>query len=119
MSWTLCTSGSAIAKAGADANTTITASGSTLAKWSDEAEGSIALMTRREWVVDHSTLGTNVKNALSEIASSMIAKQIITYDMSGYASRFLATTTLNVQDDIIRQNMKALKSFKSNTIKTT
>lgn len=117
MSWTLCTSGSAIAKGGANANSTIIASGSTLAMWSDEAEGNIVMVTRRDWVGSYASVNTYVKNALSDCCSSMIAKQIISYDMSGYTSRAEAQTMLNVQDDVVSDKIKALKDFKSGDIK--
>jgi hypothetical protein len=118
MSWTFCTSGAAIVKAGVNANSNIVISGAILAKWSDEAEGNIEAMTRRTWLDSYSSLPTGIKNQLSNICSSMIAKQIIDYDMSGYSSLAEATLMMNVQDDIVREGITALSDFKSNTLKT-
>jgi hypothetical protein len=117
MSWTLCTSGSAIRKAGVNANSAIISSGSALADWSDQAEGRIESECRRSWVANYSGLPASVKNALADTASSDIAKKIINYDMSGFTSRTEAQTMLNVLDDIFRQNIQVLKDFKSNEIK--
>jgi len=119
MSWTLTTSGAAIVKAGANKSGVITLSGAELAKWSDNAEGYIVATTRRDWVTDYASLSTEIKNILDDIASSHIAKQIISYDMSGYTSRFEATTMLDVQDDIIQRGINILKDFKSNDIRST
>ncbi len=118
MSWLFCTSGSAIAKAGLNANTNVILSGSIMNAWSDQAEGTICAMTRRDWITGYSTtLSVPVAYALNNIASSMIAKQIITYDMSGYTNTQEAFTMLNVHDDIIKAGIKVLEDFKSNTLK--
>ena len=116
MSWTLCTSGSAILKAGANANSTIIASGS-LSFFSDEAEGRIEAETRRTWVASYSGLGTGIKGVLSDVCSSLIAMNIISYDTTGYLSRE-ADTLLNVNDDRASKGLQTLKDFKSNTLQT-
>lgn len=113
MSWTFCTSGSAIAKAGVDANI----SGSLLASWSDEAEGRIESETRRKWVDNYSDLPSGVQNLLSDVCSSKIAKQIICFDLGAYTNRAIAQTMLNVQDDIERDGVRILRDFKSNELK--
>ena len=116
MAWTLCTSGAAIAKAGANCNTDIRASGAILAQWSNEAEGRIVEETRRNWVTQHTGLPTDVKNVLSDVCSSLIAMQMISYDMSGYTDRREAETILDVQDDRANKALTRLKDFKSNSI---
>lgn len=118
MAWTLCTSGSAISRAGVNANSTIVASGSTLAAWSNEVEGAIAGLTRRDWVTQFASLSGSVQYLLGDTAASMIAKLIIQYDMSGYTSRAEAQTMLNVLDDLVVKNLSKLEDFKSNTIKS-
>ena len=117
MSWTLTTSGSAISKAGTHASTTIIASGSTLQRWSDEVEGRITAETRRNWVTNYSSLSTEIKSALSDAASSEIAKRIIMFDVSGYIGSE-AQLMLNINDDIFQREINVLKDFKSNEIKT-
>jgi len=118
MSWTLTTSGAAIIKAGANANSTIIASGAALEKWSDQAEGRIVTESRRDWVDSYSSVDSGVKEILSDVCSSLIAKQIISYDMSGFTSMREAETMLDVNDDVILRCMATLKDFKSNEIKT-
>lgn len=117
MSWTLTTSGSAVSKAGLHVNSNIIVSGSTLQKWSDEVEGRITAECRRDWVGQYSGLSTEIKSALSDVASSEIAKRIIMYDVSGYLGTE-AQLMLNLNDDIVQRGLNALKDFKSNEIKT-
>jgi hypothetical protein len=113
MSWTLCTSGAAIAKAGKDANATITASGATLAEWSNEAEGFIASQTREDWVAHIASVGTNLKGALADCASDIVAMKIINYDLSGYPSRITAETMLDVLRDNVQRNIDNLSEDKT------
>lgn len=116
MSWTLCTSGAAVFKAGANASSTATTSGAILAKWSDEAEGRIEAETRRKWVDNYSSLDTGIKNILSDVCTSLIAMNIINYDMSGFTSRQEAGTMLDVNDSRANDGLKILKDFKSNSL---
>ena len=70
MSWTLCTSGSAIAKAGLNANTTIIASGTCLADWSEEAESLASGVARANLSGAYATLTLVGKRILSDFCSS-------------------------------------------------
>jgi len=117
MSWTLCTSGAAVYKAGEHVNSTVSGSGVILAKWSDEAEGRIETETRRTWVSSYSTLSDGVKGILSDVCSSLIAMKIISYDTTGYLSRE-ADILMNVNDDIVSKGLSILKDFKSNTLQS-
>ena len=63
MSFTLCTSGAIVTRAGADANSTATSSGAILAQFSDEAEGFINTYTNVDWVTDYANVGANFKSA--------------------------------------------------------
>lgn len=116
MSWILTTSGAALGKAGYYYNSDLTASGA-LGLWSSQAEGRIVAETRRNWVSQYAGLSTEIKNILSDVASSLIAKQIISCDMSGYTSRAEAQTMLDVQDDTAANGIRILKDFKSNDIR--
>ena|SRR3990167_7498304 len=118
MSWTLTTSGIAVLKAGENVDTNIALSGVRLAVLSDQAEGRIEAETRRSWVSNYSGLDTGIKNILDDVCSSLIAKQLISYNMSGYTSRAEAIMMLNVQDDIAREGLKILKDFKSNDLRS-
>ena len=119
MSWTFTISGSAIAKAGVGHNTIFNySSGSAiLQKWSDQAEGRIVGTSRKNWLSQYSSLGDEMKYLLDDIASSMIAMQIIGYDMGNYTSRTESQTMLDIQDEIITNGMKTLSDFKSNEIR--
>lgn len=117
MSWTLCTSGAAILKAGTHANSTIIASGSALATWSTEAEGRIEAETRRTWVANYSGLSTGIKGVLGDVCSSLIAMNIVAYDTTGYLTRE-ADTLLNVNDEKFSRGLAILRDFESNTLKT-
>lgn len=112
MTWTLTTSGAAILKAGANASTAITTSGSALLTLCTEAEGMILTETRKDFITNYSSLPDGIKNILSRITSAEIAKNIISYDMAGYTSRQEAGTMLDVLDDQIIKGMTILKDFK-------
>ena len=109
MTWTLTTSGSAVLDAGTNANSTITASGSALLIWSNQAEGKICAEGHYDFVTNYSALDTEIKNALDEVCSALIAKKIVSYDPSGYSSVREAETILDVLDDTITKGMNVLK----------
>jgi hypothetical protein len=113
MAWTLCTSGAAIAKAGVNANSTIIASGSTLANWSSEAEARISSLIH----TNATTLATPISTALGDICSSMIAMNIIAYDTRGYLSRE-ADTLMNFNDDIITKGLANLSNKQNQRVST-
>lgn len=99
MSWTLTTSGAAIDKAGANANTTIIASTARLANWSDQAEAFLSLRTRYDWVKNFSTVKTNLKPLLNDAVSDLIAIKIINYNLNNYPVKTQAQVMLNVLTD--------------------
>ena len=111
MSWTLCTSGSAIVKAGANASA-ILCSGSgivqntdgktgaqCLAEFSDEVEGTICTKTRYNWVSNYSSITSQFKPILAELSSDLIAMKIMGYDLSGWGSKNEYLTMLNILKD--------------------
>lgn len=109
MVWTFCTSGAAIAKAGANANSTIVASGSILNLWSEDAEATLNSIARIDLTTKYSSLTANCKQILSDAASSFIAINIINYDMSGYSSRYEAETMMDVLRDSALRGMSLIK----------
>lgn len=117
MAWTLCTSGAAILKAGTNANSTITASGASLAVWSLEAEGRIEQETHTSWVTNYSTLSTGMQGALAQVCSALVAQSIISYDTTGYLSRE-ADTLLNKNDDEITKGLAALSDKTKHTLRS-
>ena len=109
MAWTFCTSGAAIAKAGANANSTITASGTQLAIWSEDAEATMCAISRIDLVTGYASLTANGKQILSDATSSFIAINLINYDMSGYTSRYEAETMMDVLRDSALRGMSLIK----------
>ncbi len=82
--WTFCTSGSAIFKAGENADATAIADATNLAILSSEMQGRIIAETRRDWATNYSTLPNGIKDVLSLATSCLIANQIIKSNPSGY-----------------------------------
>lgn len=105
MSWTLCTSGAAVAKAGTNANSDIVVSGAILTGWSDEVEGTICMKTRKDWITSYASESTPIQGTISDLASDLIGIKIINYDMAGYlkgeAQTMLDVLTTN-SDTIIK-----------------
>lgn len=117
MTWTLTTSGAAILKAGAHANSTIIASGSALGDFCDEAEGKVQYQTGCDWVTNYSSLSTQVKGILNSVTASLIAMRIISYDNTGYLSRE-ADMLMNMNDDAIKAGVAVLDKYQKSTLKT-
>lgn len=99
MTFTFCSSGAIVRKAGANANSTICTSGAALLEWCGQAESFINASTRTNWTDVYSTLNDDTKKVLEEAASSHAAMYAIQYDMSGYSSLAEATTMLDVLED--------------------
>lgn len=116
MSWTFCTSGSAVSRAGVHCNA-ISGSAVVMTKWSDEAEGMIEQETHTDWTTTYSSLPTGIKNQLSNVCSSIIAMRLIAYDPPRYLARE-ADILLNVNDDIINKGLKALENKTYHTLTT-
>ena len=110
MSWTFCTSGAAIVKAGANCNSGLKISGSILADWSDQAEALINTYSRKDWIAEYASVGTNFKNILGDVCSDLIAMKMINYDQSGYISRAESSMMLDVLRDNITRSMGILRN---------
>ena len=115
MTWTLCTSGSAVRKAGVNADTNLTTSGSFLAQLSDETEGLICSIARSDVVGNFGTLTANGKEILGQLCSDVIGQEIISNNMEGYTSRFESTMMLNVLENRISKNKSIIKEDKNKT----
>lgn len=112
MAFTLCSSEQIIAKAGAHANATAIASITILTQYSDEAEAEMSMVSRKDWVTAHSTLPTNSKPFLQQVASDLAGMKLIQYDMSGYTSREEAGTMLDVLDQDSKRGLSLLRDKK-------
>lgn len=117
MSWTLCTSGAAIVKAGAYANSDIQTSGAILAAWSDEAEGRICAECHTDFVTNPPSEAV-ISGALQDVCSAMIAKKMIAYDMTGYTSTREAESMLDILDDDVNKGLIILKDKKKQRTST-
>ena len=112
MAWTLTTSGACLARAGRNANI----SQANLVLYSDDAEAVINTATRKDWTADYSAVTTNFKKILNHCASSMVAMDIINYDMSNFTSRSEAETMLDVLRDGIVRDLEILKEEKNKDV---
>lgn len=117
MSFTFCSSGAAIIKAGANSNTNIVISGAALNTFSDQVEGFIVMYTRKNFLTQFTSLTSGAQTLLNEVASCLIANKIINYDMGNYTSRAEAITMMNVNDDIATRGLNILKDFKQSEIR--
>lgn len=109
MSWTLCTSGAAIAGAGFHAYSVGTSSAllDMFNGWSDQAEGRVCAECHTDFVTN-TPADTQIQNALSDVTAAMISKKIIGYDPTGFLRRE-ADTLMNLNDDIELKGLKILK----------
>ena len=115
MTWIMCTSGAAVAKAGANANSTITVSGARLSEWSAQAESTVNAITRKNYSDTYAALNADVTGILNDVTTSLIANNIISYDMSGYTSRAEAETMLDVNRDTATRGLSLLRDKKQTT----
>lgn len=111
MSFTLCTSGAIINKAGVNANSTAIASGALLSQISDEVEGEINALTHYDWVDNYASVKTNFKPILAAMASSLGGLKVIAYDPSGYTSRYEAQLISDILLDDYTRGLAALKDI--------
>lgn len=105
----LCTQTDVQYKAGAGASSTATAEAYTNA-FIHMAEGVICATTRYNWCDVYSTLNSDVKGILRDVASSLAAMYCIQYDMGGFNSRVEAETQLDVLRDSVMRGLKLLES---------
>jgi len=93
-SGTLTTYQDVINKAGSGANAT--ARGATaVGNFVVQAENVINARTKYDWTTNYSSLSSNIKYFLNEIASNLAAIKVINYDMSGYTTRLEAEDMKN------------------------
>jgi hypothetical protein len=115
MSYTLATSGQSIRKAGVNANSTIILNNTAISDWTDQAEALLYVATGKDWVTDYSTVNTNAKPVLADAVSSLVAAQIIAYDISSYIKQIDAQTMLDYHRDNFDRIVKELT--KDDTLK--
>ena len=108
MPFTLCVSGLALLRAGTHANTSgVTANGTDFDLMSDAVEGRICAEGHTDFVTNFSGFDGQIQNALSDVASSWIAMDIIAFDTTPYLRRE-ADTLMNINDDRATKGMAIL-----------
>ena len=118
MSWTLCTSGTAIIKAGVNVNSDIVNYGTNqtaLDAFSDQAEGSMEADTGMTLITSFAGLAAGIQGAIADVCSSKVALKLISYDSTGYLARE-ADTLMNMNDDIVTKGLVKLRDFKKMTL---
>lgn len=114
MAFTLCTSGSAIDKAGANVNSAIIVNVTTLENWSNEAESAFCNMARFDVVTGFSGLTASGKEIAQEFCSSHIAQKII-----GYEPEAIGISAATLRMNIMENNMfRVQQQLKDKNIKT-
>jgi len=117
MAFTFCSSGAATFKAGEHVSSTILANATALDSYSTGVEGSIEQQTGLDFTTSYSSLSTSIKNLLTDVSSSMIAMDMISYDNTGYLARE-ADMLMNKNFDRINKGISALKNKGSDNLKT-
>ena len=115
MSWTLTTSGKAIAKAGTNVNSKFEVGHADwdddmMAGFSDDVEGSVCMKTRRDWI--NNAGGTVIMSAISDLTSDLIAIKMIEFDMSGYVKGEAQTMldVLTTNSDTVIKDLREKKN---------
>ena len=114
MSWTIHTSGGAIATAGANVNSDIVdwaTSQTELDAWSDEAESFVCNAARYDVVTNYGSITAKGKYILQSIADAYVAQKIISYEpeaigLTGAALR------LNMLQTQIQQGLNQIENEK-------
>lgn len=116
MAFTFCTSGSAVLKAGLNVNTDVKDGVVDASDWSNQAEGRIEVETHTDWTTGFTDLSSGSQGLLADAASSLIAMDMINYDMSGYTSRQESGTMLDVLDESAKNALRELKLMEKRTL---
>ena len=98
-------------KAGANASATSKAEAYTNV-YIKQAESLINSVCRYNFTDNYSTLNTDTKHLLKEVASNLAAIYVIQYDMSGFTSRVEAEDMINVLRDAALRGLSILRDKK-------
>jgi len=109
MSFTFCTSGAIVAKAGEYADTSVTTSGGLLAQFSDEAEATINCTARYDFTANWVSVSANTKVFLGRIAAALAAMDIINYNISSFPLSRQAETMLDVLNEQVAKGLAMIK----------
>lgn len=113
MTWTLCTSGAAIGKAGINANSSLIGYSGTskaiLDSYSSFAEAQVCAELHTDFITNLANYPTPIQNAVADVVSSRIAMQIVSYDPRGYLSRE-ADYLMNLNNSIYQNGIILLRN---------
>lgn len=115
MTETMCLSSGVLIKAGANANSTITADPVAMTAFINQAESTINAMTRINYTDTYAGLNADVQKILEQVCSDLAAMYVINYDMSGFTSRSEAQTMLDVLRDNVTRGISLLRDKKTTT----
>lgn len=116
MSWTLCTSGAAMAKSGlTEATVTASTSGALLADWSDEAESILSNITRTDLPTEWSNLNATAKVILTNLCSNHIGQKIAMYNRNEYSGQREFETILDIIENDLGRGFKLIEDDKYKT----
>jgi len=76
------------------------------------AEGFVNSASRYNWCDEYASLNTDVKHLITEATASLVAIDMINYDMSGFTSRQEALTMINVLWARVQEVLKLLRDRK-------
>lgn len=107
---TLCLSGAALFKAGANVSTSLTEAHYNYSIL--QTESRVCSMSKYNWIDAYGTLSADVKYLLEEAVSNLAAIYLINYDMSGYTSRTEAQTMLDILYDNAKKAITELTEVK-------
>lgn len=119
MSWTLCTSGSAIFKSGVNVNSAIVAYGTASVKTyldqlSDEAESLACDLARSNVITNYASLTTNGKAVFALFCEAWVAQNLIMYDMDAIG-RSTGTQMMNLLETQKNEAVKIITEDKNKT----
>ena len=117
MSFTLCSSGAIVARAGSGADPSAAASSVLLEQWSNEAEGEIEIETKRTWVSNFGSQTNGMQNMLASTCAGLAAMRLVAHDPSGYAGGE-AELIMDFLKDTTGRTLNTIEKFSKKTQST-
>jgi len=111
MSFTFCSSEAIVTAAGDNVNSIAAASYAVLSQYSNDAEGTICMATRYDWITNYPSESSYAKLTLANAASAYGGIKLINYNMAGIG-RVEAESRINVLYDAFLYCVKILKAYK-------
>lgn len=110
MSWNLVpveSSGAIFKRAGIGANVGLSGT-DIITRWMDQAESTISMRTRKDWVADFSDVTANFQDSVKDAAEAFVARRIVAWDMSGFLNRLEAQTVMDLLTEEFESNIRDL-----------